>query len=159
MLKVYRILNYIVNSLILIILLFTIVEFLLGRTGNFIGLVQFLLGVILVYSVLTSFYFVINTSGISVKGNQKHMDEMLDVTFTGKKNMRFRFDMLTGYSNIILAGALIVYFLYILIFDPPKEFHGDELIGFLILLFCFLYSIVQVYYSVVVLRFIKKSDN
>ena len=67
MLIVYRILNYILNSLLILILLFWAFAILKEGENILLRPADFITGVVLAYSALTSGYFAIKTSRISAK--------------------------------------------------------------------------------------------
>ena len=75
-----------------------------------------------------------------------------------KLELRFRFDKLTGYSNILMGILFIIYGGYILFTDPIRELEGDELTRLLFIVSAILYCILQIYYSITVLQKILK-DN
>ncbi len=157
MYTVYRVLSYIINSLLLLSILIQFLVILFGNKELF-EIEDIIVGIILFYSVLTSTYFLIRTKKIYTI-NLVEQSELIDADFISKKVMRFQFDKVLGVSNIILAGLLIVYSVYILIFDPITEFRGEELARFLVVLFAIAYGFMQILYSLKIIKIVNNSSS
>lgn len=155
MYRTYRILTYVINVIIFLGLLIQFLVILFDNNKEQYGLIDFVVGIILFYAILTSFYFILKTKTI-YKVNLIEDSGVIDIGFINNNVTRFRFDKEVSISNVILAGLLIIYCFYSLIFDSIKEFYGEELVRFLFILFAIFYGLIQIFYSMKILKLINK---
>ena len=162
MLKTYRILSYIVNSLFVIGLLITAFEELFRDTQGFsMKFINILIPVILLLAAMAGFYMVIKTRKTYYLTPVRTYST-LDSDFHEEVTTRFKLDKLTCISNILFGILIIGFFVTIMIIKPIQFrflLYGGELLRLLIFVFSIFYGCLQVHYSIRMLMLLKVGNT
>ena len=153
LITIYKILGFIINPLIILAMLFWLINLMFDFDNINFSLIDYLIGLLLSWASITWIYYIIKTKGIKKLSNSN----IINIKSINDKYIeRFKLDTLIGITNICYAIILIIYAIYILLFEPIKTLKDDELFRMITIIISLIYSILQIKYTILVFRIGRK---